>query len=155
MEPLAINAPLTKERLQQLFIITVLSLIDIFSTMSPSSSNLQVVNTFKASYSSVFVEVDSSDISGFEWMDVAGNDVGICHTECLVENNYTTIVVVRLDLGDEKRVVCIQVTDRESVTYDEEDNTQKERKAVVLEVLEAIKAITVEKPVIDREKEWY
>lgn len=64
-------------------------------------------------------------------------------------------MVVRLDLGDEKRVVCIQVTDRESVTYDEEDNTQKERKAVVLEVLEAIKAITVEKPVIDREKEWY
>ena len=128
-----------------------------FNERNEELSREDVEKTVKGSggYSSVFVEVDSSDISGFEWMDVAGNDVGICHTECLVENNYTTIVVVRLDLGDEKRVVCIQVTDRESVTYDEEDNTQKERKAVVLEVLEAIKAITVEKPVIDREKEWY
>ena len=106
-------------------------------------------------YSSIFPEVDSSDILAFEWMDVSGKDVGICHTECLAENNYTTIVAVRMDLGDEKRVICIQVTDRESVTYEDDDNTKDERNAIILSIVEAIKVMAVEKPVIDREDEWY
>jgi RNA polymerase sigma factor (sigma-70 family) len=100
--------------------------------------------------SPVFTEIWSNDIGEFEWTNTDGMLVGICHTESDGLGLYETIAAIRLNFGDEKRIVCISVVDEEAVKY-EDDISKDARKAVALDLISSLKCIELVYPGVDRE----